>query len=465
MPREPKTSKDDRLQEEAVHTLSPVVVPSIDGASTEEDFTKRGEISLIEKVVERENMLKALRRVEQNRGASGIDGMGVAELRSWYLEHEGELRSSILQETYRPKPVRREEIPKASGKGVRQLGIPTVVDRLIQQAILQVLQPLIDPSFSESSFGFRAGRNAHQAIEQAKKYVREGYCYVVDLDLADFFNRVNHDILMSKVARYITDKRLLRLIRRYLESGIMARGCRVRSEEGVPQGGPLSPLLSNIMLDELDKELERRGHRFCRYADDCNTYVRSQRAGERVFASITKFVETRLKLKVNREKSAVDRVSRRKFLGFSFMDETEARIRIAPESKERFKVRVRQLTSRTAGISLSVRIERLNSYLTGWTRYFSKAETPSVIANLRSWLQRRLRQCVIRQWRKGSTWWKRLVALGLSPISAATIAASSKGWWRLSLSPQLHKALGNHYWDSKGLVNITELFTRLRNAS
>lgn len=448
-----------------MHTPESVVVRSVEGATSEENSTKRCEGLLLGKVVERGTMLKALRRVEQNRGASGIDGMEVAELRSWYLLHEEELRRSILEGTYHPLPVRRESIPKANGKGVRYLGIPTVRDRLIQQAIVQVVQPLIDPNFSESSYGFRPGRNAHQAIDRAKEYIREGCRYVVDLDLEDFFNRVNHDILMSKVARHISDKRLLRLIRRYLESGILVNGVKIRREDGVPQGGPLSPLLSNIMLDELDKELEKRGHRFCRFADDVNVYVRTLRAGERVFASVTQFAETRLKLKVNREKSAVDVASKRKFLGFSFTGEREARVRLAKESIERFKEKVRILTNRTAGISMPERIKRVNLYLSGWTRYFSKAETPSVIGSLRSWVHRRMRLCVIYHWKKSSTWWKRLVALGLDSVFAAKLAASSKGWWRLSLTPQLHKALGAKYWKAQGLVDISELYAQLRHAS
>ena len=465
MRRKQHTSRDDRLLGRVVHTPVPVAVRSMAGAAPKGDFTKREEDSLIEKVVEIGNLRKALQRVERNKGAAGIDGMHVAELRSWYLAHEEELRDSILEGTYRPMPVRREEIPKASGQGVRPLGIPTVKDRLIQQAILQVMQPKIDPTFSESSFGFRPGRSAHQAIDQAKRCINEGHRYVVDLDLENFFTRVNHDILMSKVARHITDKRLLRLIRRFLESGIMVQGCRVRSEEGVPQGGPLSPLLSNIMLDELDKELEKRGHRFCRYADDANIYVRTQRAGERVLTSITSFLETRLKLTVNREKSAVDRASRRKFLGFSFTGGQEARTRLAPESVARFKAKIRALTNRTAGISMQERIRRLNLYLAGWIRYFAKAETPSVIATLRSWIQRRLRLCVVRQWKRSATWWKRLVALGLDKVFAAKLAASSKGWWRLSLTPQLHKAMGNQYWKSMGLIDISDSFQLLRNAT
>lgn len=460
---EQKISRDSRLLGEAVHTPDPVVVPSIKGATPKLDSTEQERDLLIEKVVESGNLLKALRRVEQNKGAAGIDGMEVAKLRAWYQRHEVELRKRILEGTYRPSPVRRVKIPKASGSGVRLLGIPTVKDRLVQQAILQVLQPLIDPRFSESSFGFRPGRSAHQAVEQAKRFINEGYGYVVDMDLENFFNRVNHDILMSRVAKQIADKKLLRLIRRYLESGIMLNGCCVRSEEGVPQGGPLSPLLSNIMLDELDKELEKRGHRFCRYADDGNVYVRTQRAGERVFASITKFVETRLKLRVNQEKSAVDRASKRKFLGFSFTGEQEARTRIAPESIARFKERIRKLTKRTAGISMQERIRRLNPYLAGWMRYFSKAETPSVIAGLQSWLQRRLRLCVICQWKRSSTWWKRLVALGIDKVSAAKIASSNKGWWRLSLTPQLNKAMDNLYWNNHSLINISKLFLNLRN--
>ena len=466
MRRTQTTSRDDRPEGKAVHTPELMEERSSSGATPERDFTERGEASLLmERVVDQGNMLNALRRVERNKGGAGVDGMDVGELRAWYLLHHEELRKSILEGSYRPEPVRREEIPKASGRGVRLLGIPTVKDRLIQQAILQVVHPIIDPTFSESSFGFRPGRSAHQAIDRAKKYVNEGRRYVVDLDLEDFFNRVNHDKLMSKVSHHIGDKRVLRLVRRYLESGVMLHGCRVRSEEGTPQGGPLSPLLSNILLDELDKELEKRGHKFCRYADDQNIYVRTQRAGERVFSSITKFIEMRLKLRVNREKSAVDRVTRRKFLGISFTGEREARICFARETMERFKGKIRKLTSRSWGISLEARIGRLNQYLSGWIRYYSKVETPSRIATLRSWIHRRLRLCVIYRWKRSSTWWKGLVALGVDGRFAAHLAKSCKGWWRLSLTPQLHKAMGARYWTAQSLFDISEAYRSLRNAT
>jgi len=447
-----------------MHTPKTEKMLSKEEASTEEDFTEFTEDKVMELVVGSGNLRLALYNVQRNKGAAGIDGMEVATLARWLKQHEQELRRRLLLGSYEPEAVRRVEIPKANGKGNRLLGIPTVKDRLVQQALLQVLQPIIDPSFSESSFGFRPGVGAHQAIDQARRYVREGYNYVVDLDLADFFNLVNHDILMSKVAKHVKDKRVLRLIRRYLSAGVLLNGCRVSSEEGVPQGGPLSPLLSNIMLDELDKELERRGHRFCRYADDQNIYVRTPRAGNRVFKSVTTFLEHELRLKVNHDKSEVAPVSKRKFLGFSFTRRGEPRVNIAPESIKRFKDKVRMLTSRTRGIAMSERIRRLNLLLSGWIRYFAKTETPTIIAQLKSWIQRRLRQCVVRSWNSSTTWWRRLIAFGLSREDAAKMASSTKSWWRLSHTPQLHKALNNAYWKAQGLLDITELFSKLRNS-
>lgn len=463
MQRKQQISKDNLHEKRAVHTSYTGKMPSSEEASTKEDFTEYQEDKVMERVLESGNLFRALHKVQQNKGAAGIDGMEVATLTRWLKQHEQELRMRLLSGTYEPEAVRRVEIPKASGKGKRLLGIPTAKDRLVQQALLQVLQPMIDPSFSDSSFGFRPGRSAHQAIDQARRYVREGYNHVVDIDLADFFNRVNHDILMSKVARHVSDKRVLRLIRSYLNAGVLLNGCRVSSEEGVPQGGPLSPLLSNIMLDELDKELEHRGHRFCRYADDQNIYVRSRRAGIRVFKSITTFIEQKLQLKVNHEKSEVAPVAKRKFLGFSFTRRGEPRVNIAPESVKRFKAKIRILTSRSKGIALSERIRRLNLFLGGWIRYFAPAETPSIIAQLKSWIQRRLRQCVIRTWANSATWWRRLLAFGLSREEAARMAASSKSWWRLSHTPQIDKAMNNAYWKSHGLIDITALFLKLRN--
>jgi len=410
--------------------------------------------SLIDLMVEERNMLLALKRVESNKGAAGVDGMHVAKLRSWYFKHEQELLEKIRQGTYKPLPVKRVEIPKADGKGKRELGIPTVIDRLIQQALLQVLQPIFEPEFSDSSYGFRPGRRAHQAIDKAKEYIREGYKWVVDIDLENFFNRVHHDKLMSKVAKKVQDKTVLRLIRSYLVSGIMVNGVCAYRDEGVPQGSPLSPLLSNIMLDELDKELEARGHRFCRYADDCNIYVKTARAGTRVYEHTVRIIERHLLLKVNTEKSAVDRASRRKFLGFSFTNQEEARIRLAPKTVERFKRRIKKLTSRTWGIAMEQRIKSLNQYLHGWCAYFGKAETPTIFKELNSWMHRRLRQCYLTQWKNRKTRYRNLVRLGLDCKFAAELAASRKGTWRLALTPQLHKALGATFWKTSGLVDI-----------
>jgi len=360
----------------------------------DEGQSNAGSAGLWEQVWVRQNLLRALHRVESNRGVPGIDGMTVEELRPHLINHWIEIREALNGGWYRPSPVRRVGIPKAEG-GERQLGIPTVLDRFIQQAVAQVLTPLFEPHFSPHSYGFRPGRSAHDAMKQAQAHMQDGYDWVVDIDLERFFDRVNHDMLMARVARVVKDKRVLKLIRAYLESGVMVNGVVVETEEGTPQGGPLSPLLSNIMLDDLDKELEERGHKFVRYADDCNVYVKTRRAGERVMGSVVQFLEKKLKLKVNRQKSKVDRASRVKFLGFSFYKyRGEVRIRVATRLLQRFRQRLRRLTRRTRSGKVEDIIREVNQYLRGWIGYFRLADTPSVFEDLDSWIRRRLRQMV-----------------------------------------------------------------------
>jgi RNA-directed DNA polymerase len=407
----------------------------------------------MEAIVERDNLRKALAQVKRNKGAAGIDGMTVEELGSYLKDHWLTIRAQLLEGTYRPQPVRRVEIPKASG-GVRPLGIPTVLDRFIQQAVMQVLQVDWDGTFSEHSFGFRPGRSAHQAVARAQQYIASGHGFVVDLDLEKFFDRVNHDILMGLVAKRVTDKRILKLIRGFLTAGALADGLVSATEEGTPQGGPLSPLLSNLMLDVLDWELEKRGHRFVRYADDCNIYVRSQKAGERVMASIEKFLARRLKLTVNKAKSAVAKPNVRKFLGFSFTGGREPRRRIAPQAIARFKSRVRELTRRTRGASLVQIVKSLAVYLRGWRGYFGFCQTPSVLRDLDQWLRRRLRAIVWKQWKRVSTRVAKLRRCGVGQDLAGRTAVSPHGTWRLSNSPALHLALPNHLLASLGLPSL-----------
>lgn len=421
--------------------------------------------SLLEQVLARNNMQAALKRVEDNKGAPGIDGMRVEELRLFLIQHWPHVREAILQETYRPKPVKRVEIPKPDG-GKRQLGIPTALDRLIQQAMAQILTPVFDRTFSEHSYGFRPGRSAHGAVRQARQYVAEGWQWVVDLDLEKFFDRVNHDKLMARVSRRVKDKRVLRLIRAYLKSGVMMNGVALldRSEEGTPQGGPLSPLLSNIMLDDLDKELERRGLKFVRYADDANIYVRSQRAGIRVKASITRFLTTRLSLKVNETKSAVDRPWRRDFLGFSLSKQRDIRIRIARKALDRAHRQLKSRTKRSRSESLEKRIQSVNSFLQGWIGYFALADTPSVFRQLDGWLRRRMRMFLWKQWKRAKTRYNNLRKLGLSDHLAWEGAGSKRSYWRLSASPPLNMALPNRYWQAQGLVTLEHRYHELRQA-
>jgi RNA-directed DNA polymerase len=426
---------------------------------TEATMAKRWEESsavgeqLMEEVCEAGNCQQAVKQVKANRGSAGVDGMTVDELPRYLREHWPILRDQLLSGTYKPQPVKRVEIPKPDG-GKRKLGIPTVVDRFVQQAMLQVLQDRWDATFSEFSYGFRPNRSAHQAVSQAQKYIAEGHCWVVDIDLEKFFDRVNHDRLMAAIAKRVKDKRMLKLIRAFLNSGVMENGLVSPIDEGTPQGGPLSPLLSNIVLDELDRELKKRGHHFVRYADDCNIYVRSQRAGERVMESIKRFIEKKLKLKVNDSKSAVARPVERKFLGFSFFWKSGPRRRIAPKAIERFKERIRRLTQRTRGVSMERMISELSSYLKGWRGYFSFCETPTVLASLEEWMRHRLRSVYWKQWKKSRRRFAELRKRGVGKELAAQTVGSCHGPWRLSNSPALSIALPIKYFDWLGLPRI-----------
>lgn len=415
-------------------------------------------IDLMEKICDRANLNRAYKRVKQNGGSAGIDGMKVDELSTWIVGHKEELILNLLNGRYRPQSVRKVEIPKPGG-GIRQLGIPTVVDRLVQQAILQVMSPIIDPKFSESSFGFRAGRSAHQALRQSRAYVSEGYAVVVDIDLEKFFDRVNHDKLMARLSRHIGDKRVLRIIRRYLEAGIMQDGVVIGRHEGTPQGGPLSPLLANVLLDDLDKELEKRGHKFCRYADDCNIYVRTERAGERVMTSIKQFLERRLKLKVNNQKSAVAPVGERKFLGYRLR--AEGVLTIAPESLKRVKDKIRSLTKRNRGVNLETIVEQLNTSLAGWVQYFRLTEWKSQLLELDAWIRRKLRCYRLKQRKRAWSIAKYLMSLGVRAQSAWALAKSGEGWWRLSAYPAIHEAMNNAWFDQLGLMNLTQRYRLL----
>src|SRR5215472_8849955 len=408
---------------------------------------------LMEAVCERENLKAALQQVRANKGSPGVDGMSVVGLKEYLKQHWPAIREQLLNGTYEPKPVRRVEIPKPDG-GVRKLGIPTVLDRFIQQAVMQVLQRQWDRTFSENSYGFRPGRSAHQAVAQAQQYIAEGHGWCVDLDLEKFFDRVNHDKLMGQIAKRIEDKRLSKLIRAFLNAGVLENGLVSPSVEGTPQGGPLSPLLSNLVLDELDRELERRGHRFVRYADDCNIYVGSERAGQRVMERVTHFITHRLKLKVNQTKSAVAHPRQRKFLGFSFTGEREPRRRIAPKAIARFKERIREQTRRTRGISLQQMVEQITTYLRGWLGYFGACQTPSVLRDLEAWLRRRLRSVVWKQWKRGRTRFRELRKRGVGKDLAATTAGSAHGPWRLANSPALNIALPNSYFAKLGLPSM-----------
>jgi len=422
--------------------------------TAESGDVRSGTDRLLEEVVERGNVERALRRVKQNGGSAGVDGMSVADL-PFYLEANWEaLREQLLSGTYQPQAVKRQEIRKPGG-GVRQLGIPTVLDRMIQQAILQVLQPRFDPTFSEHSYGFRPGRGAHDAVVAAQRYIQEGRRVVVDVDLERFFDRVHHDVLLERLSRRIADRRLLGLIRRYLEAGILAGGVTQERHEGTPQGGPLSPLLANVLLDEVDRELEKRGHAFVRYADDCNVYVRSRRAGERVMGALREMY-AKLRLAVNESKSAVDRVWNRKLLGYSFWVAAGRVVkgRVAPQALRVMKERVREITRRNGGRSLGQIIEKLKSYLPGWKEYFRLADTPGIFADLDQWIRRRLRLVQLKQWKRGRTVFRKLRARGVPEIEAAGAASHAQRWWRTSKHKALNIAMPTSYYDRMGVPRL-----------
>ena len=416
---------------------------------------------LMDRVAGLANLDEAVRRVRRNKGAAGADGMTTRDLQAWFPSHWRELQRQLLEGTYQPTAVLGVEIPKPSG-GVRKLGIPTVVDRVVQQALLQTLNPLLDPTFSESSFGFRPKRSAHQALAQASEYVRAGRSIVVDLDLEKFFDRVNHDILMARVARRVGDKRVLRLIRRFLEAGMMWDGVCIERHEGTPQGGPLSPLLANLLLDDLDKELESRGHAFCRYADDLQVYVRTRKAGERVLASVTRFIEAKLKLRVNRDKSAVAFVEERKFLGYRLL--RGGKLGIAPQSLKRAKDRIRQITRRNRGhVKVREMMAELNSFLTGWVTYYRFAACKSHLQRLGEWLRRKLRCVILKRLKRTMTIAKFLRRLGVPEWRAWILALSGKGWWRMAGCPQATEAMSLKWFAKQKLIDPVQRYEALRN--
>ncbi|MFH1305814.1 MAG: group II intron reverse transcriptase/maturase [Candidatus Omnitrophota bacterium] len=427
------------------------------------DITARKEASdsgttqLMEAVVERKNMMKALQRVEKNKGAAGIDDMQVAELRTFLKGQWPEVKVSLLAGEYEPETVRRVEIPKPGGKGKRVLGIPTVLDRLIQQALHQVLSPIFDSGFSEYSYGFRPGRDAHMAVKQSQAYVTSGKRWVVDIDLEKFFDRVNHDMLMARVARKVKDKRVLLLIRRYLQAGAMKDGLTTISREGTPQGGPLSPLLSNVILDDLDKELERREHEFCRYADDFNIYVRTEKAAERVLTSITEYLEHKLKLKVNRDKSGTGRPWKEKFLGYSMTSNKEPKLKVAAESIKRLKKKLKTKFREGKGRNVKRFIEgELNPVLRGWSNYFRLGETKLVYGDIDGWIRRRLRCVLWRQWKKPRTRTKKLIVRGISKERALKSAQNGQGAWWNSGASHMNEAYPKRYFESIGLVALLD---------
>ena len=463
MQRKQKISKDESCPGKVVvQPRGYLGAPSISRAQTKTDSCGK-DYHLLEEILAKDNMLNALERVEANKGAPGVDGMEVPHLRKYLKEEWEYIKSSLLDSTYKPMPVRQVNIPKPDG-GTRTLGIPTTVDRMIQQAIAQKLIPIFDRHFSEASYGFRPCRKAHDAVLKAKEYIEQGYKWVVDIDIEKFFDRVNHDMLMARVARKVKDKRVLKLIRAYLNSGVMVNGVVVETDKGTPQGGPLSPLLSNIILDDLDKELEKRGHKFCRYADDSNIYLKSARAAERTYISIRKFIEAKLKLKVNISKSAADIAYRRKFLGYSYYVSSKGKIslRLAPGVAKRQRDKIRKITRRNRGRSLDSIIAEINVAMTGFINYFKLADMKEFLAKLEKWIRRKLRVIVWKHWKKMRTKFRKLRGMGLSLEQIKIIVFSRKKYWRLSLTPQLNTVLGIAYFRDKGLINLVERYSLIR---
>jgi RNA-directed DNA polymerase len=457
MPARPTPAQPipDAGGKEVVQAVAIGESPSLTAKERQRALTAR----LMEQVCEPANLNRAYARVMANKGSPGVDGLTVGKLGGWIKRHKQAFIVSLLDGSYRPQPVRGVQIPKPGGKGMRQLGIPTVVDRLVQQAMLQVLEAILDPAFSASSYGFRPGHSAHQALLKAKEYVAEGRTIVVDIDLEKFFDKVNHDILMARLGRWVGDKRMLRIIGRFLRAGLMQDGVCVSREEGTPQGGPLSPLLANLLLDDLDKELEKRGHKFCRYADDCNIYVQSQAAGERVLASVTEFLEARLRLRVNREKSAVAFVTERKFLGHRLLP--GGGLGIAPQSLDRARGRVRQITRRNRGVSLAEVIGELNLFLNGWVSYFRHAACKSHLQRLDEWIRRKLRCLRLKQRKRAGPIAEFLHQLGVPKWRAWIGALSGKGWWRLSGSPPATEGMSLAWFESLGLVSLVQRYELL----
>src|SRR5947209_12947834 len=461
----PKPTRPDPDGEEVVQTVgNPRVQPAVGEprSSAAKDRQRALTARLMEQVCEAENLNRAYARVKANKGAPGIDGMSVKQLGAWVGLHKHELIDSLLDGSYQPKPVRGAQIPKPGGKGpkgMRQLGIPTVVDRLVQQAIRQVLEPILDPAFSASSYGFRPGRGAHDALARAKKYVAEGRDIVVDIDLETFFDKVNHDILMARLGRWVGDKRMLKIIGRFLRAGMMQNGVCLSRDEGTPQGGPLSPLLANLLLDDLDKELEKRGHKFCRYADDCNIYVQSKAAGERVLESVTKFLEQKLRLRVNREKSAAAFVLERKFLGHRLLP--GGKLGIAPQSVDRAREGLRRLTRRSRGVSFEQVISEINEFVVGWVTFFRHAAGKTHLTAMDQWLRRRLRCLRLKQCKRTKTIAHFLHRLGVPKDRAWIGASSGKGWWRCADTPPVHEGMSAAWFASLDLVSLTERYVQL----